>query len=843
MKHKSAIWLAALAAILSFSCMHAKDNQSMKISLNEGWQFRLGELSPKDIPKKITTKAGFTGGASILTREEGVEIIAPGIFAMMLPDENALYGFFGIVPRLTDSWENVNLPHDWKFRQEYKQPAGQAGFSLDSDAGSGYLPDNIAYYRKRFTVPAELEGKRVSMEFEGVMRDCDIWINGYYIGGHTSGYTGFDFDITEYVNYGSDKNLVLVKTSSYGREGWWYEGAGIYRNVWLNTHGTLGFKRDGIFVKTTPSGGAFDIDIIAELDNKYPEDKSFTLSYEIQDPKGKTVYTGNKEFQIDGLSEKDFTNSFRITQPILWDLGSPNLYTAKATITSNGKTEEVMSTRFGLRTIEYGKDGLILNGKWVELKGVCDHQDFAGVGVALSDDILEYKVKRFKDMGVNAYRSSHHPATQSLLDICDREGILVLNENRNFSVGPETIEDLKELVRNSRNHPCVFMYCLENEEMITPTRQGKALLVRIRNIVKKLDPTRMITMAGMAAKDDPEYVTIPDVAGFNYDQNDAANHLKNIPGLLVMGTEDASFMSTRGVYVDDAQNAWCSAYDSGSYHAIAFGTKDDDKESEVDKGTLGGMTSHGSLEYAWNHNRKEVPALGGLFLWTAMDYRGEPAPYYWPSIGCNYGAMDMCGFAKDAFYYWKSVWKDEPMVHLLPYWNFPGKEGKPIKIETYSNCDELELFVNNNSIGKKKTEKGKIDRWTANYQPGEIKLVGYRNGKPVAESIRKTFGDATELRMEKVWEGKEMTLIKVSAYDANGLLSENCNDEVSFTINKGEFVGVGNGNPSSHEPDYLPQRKLFNGLAMIIVRTNGEAADVTAQMATSKSKLTATLKK
>ena len=815
------------------------NGSAQKVLLNEQWQFRLGELSPADIPKKIMTKAGFAGGASVLTREEGAEVTAPGIFAMFLPNEDALYGFFGIRNGLSDQWEVVDLPHDWKFRQVYQEPAGREGFGLDSDAGSGYLPDNIAYYRKRFFVPGDSEGKRVFLEFEGVMHDCNIWVNGHYIGGHISGYTGFDFDVTECLNYDSDKNIVLVKTSSFGREGWWYEGAGIYRDVWLSTRGVLGFKREGVFVQTKPiENGGFDIDLVSEISNQYTEQASFTLSYEITAPDGKLIYNGMKEFTIPALADGNFGNVFHIDQPVLWDLDQPNLYLAKTSLYRNGVLEDENYTRFGLRTIEYTQEGLVLNGRWVELKGVCDHQDFAGVGIALTEDILAYKVKRFKDMGVNAYRSSHHAATKTLLDICDREGILVLNENRNFSANPETVEDLKELVRSSRNHPCVFMYCLENEEMITPTRQGKALLLRLKNMIKQLDPTRMITMAGMAAKDDPNYVTIPDVAGFNYDQNDAANHLKNIPGLRVMGTEDASFMSTRGIYTDDNLNAWCSAYDSGSYHAIAFGKEDED--SEVDKGTLGGMTSHGSLEYAWNHNRKEVPALGGLFLWTAMDYRGEPAPYYWPSIGCNYGAMDMCGFAKDAFYYWKSVWMDEPMVHVLPYWYFPGKEGQSIKVETYSNCDELELFVNNISQGKKKTEKGVIERWEVVYQPGEIRLVGYREGKSVAESIRKTFGEPVELRLEKVWDGKEMTLIKVVAYDANGLLCENCNEEVRFTINKGTFVGVGNGNPSSHERDDIPQRKLFNGLALLLVKHQGEVPEVSAQI--GQLKLNATFK-
>ncbi|MDR1161654.1 MAG: DUF4982 domain-containing protein [Tannerellaceae bacterium] len=802
----------------------------MKTSLNAGWQFHQGELPAQEIPRKLATKAGFTGGASILTRDEGVQLTSPGIFAKILGGENAafLYHFYGVVPALSEGWEDVNIPHDWMFRQEYQAPKERAvGFSLESDAGNGYLPDNVGYYRKRFTVPVETEGKRVFLEFEGVMHDCDIWVNGHYIGNHYSGYTGFDFDVTEYLEYGSDRNVVLVKTSSYGREGWWYDGAGIYRNVWLATHGTLGFKKEGIFAKVIPAANkTFDVEVISELVNNYPDNKTFSLLYEIVDPKGKSLQKGAEEFTIPSFGEQPFSRLFHIGNPVLWDLGQPNLYKVNVQIRCDGKNEEEMETAFGLRTIDYTQKGLFLNGRWVELKGVCEHQDFAGVGIALTDDIMEYKVKRMKEMGVNAYRSSHHPATRSFLDICDREGILVLNENRNFMVNPVTLEDIRDLVVSSRNHPCVFMYCLENEEMITPSKQGKALLKRIKELVKHQDPTRMITMAGMAAKEDPAYVTIPDVAGFNYDDQDAAMHVKNIPGILVMGTEDASFMSTRGVYTDDPKNGWCSAYDSGSYMQAMMSGGDD---SDVDKGTLGGLTSHGSLEYAWKHNRIDVPQLGGLFLWTAFDYRGEPSPWYWPSIGSNFGAMDMCGFEKDAFYYWKSVWTDEPLAHVLPNWNFPGKEGQVIKVETYSNCEEVELFVNNVSQGKKKNSKGDIGKWEVTYQPGEIKLIAYNKGIAVAESVRETFGPLAGLRLETVWQGKEMVLVKVAAYDANGLLCENCNEEVKFTITKGEFVGTGNGDPASHEADFLPQRKLFNGLAMIIIRKDEQGkAGVTA---------------
>ncbi|MDF9829436.1 beta-galactosidase [Parabacteroides sp. PF5-6] len=826
---KHAILSIVAGILLLCPSVNATNERDMKTLLNADWQFHLGELPAQEIPKKLTTKAGFTGGASILTRAEGVRLTPPGIFAQIIGgDPEFLYSFYNVVPTLSAGWEKVDLPHDWMFRQPYQAPANMpAGFNMDTPAGNGYLPDNVGYYRKQLTVPAEAEGKRVSIEFEGVMHDCDIWINGHYIGNHYSGYTGFDFDVTEYLEYGSDQNVILVKTASKGREGWWYDGAGIYRNVWMAVHGTLGFKREGIFAKINPAANrTFDLELISELINNYPEDKSFTLYYEILDPQGKSVEKGNKDFTIPALAEENFAHKIHLDQPVLWDLDQPNLYTAQVRIVCDGTTEEEMQTRFGLRTIEYTQEGLFLNGRWVELKGVCEHQDFAGVGIALTEDIMEYKVKRLKDMGVNAYRSSHHPATRAFLDICDREGILVLNENRNFMVNPVTLADLRDLVVSSRNHPSVFMYCLENEEMITPTKQGKAILRRIKDLVKHMDPTRMITMAGMAAKEDPEYVTIPDVAGFNYDDQDAAMHVRNIPGIRVMGTEDASFLSTRGVYIDDLKQGWCSAYDSGSY-MWAIMAKDEEKD--VDKGTFGGMTSHGSLEYAWKHNRVDVPQLGGLFLWTAFDYRGEPSPTYWPQIGANFGAMDMCGFEKDAFYYWKGVWSDEPLAHVLPYWTFPGKEGQKIKVETYSNCEEVELFVNNVSQGKKKNNRGDIGKWEVIYQPGEIKLVAYNRGKAVAESVRKTFGTIAELRLETVWQGKEMTLVKVAAYDKNGLLCENCNEEVKFTVTGGEFVGVANGNPSSHEPDYLPQRKLFNGLAMIIIRHDAQGkAGVTA---------------
>ncbi|MFD0618366.1 glycoside hydrolase family 2 TIM barrel-domain containing protein [Paenibacillus sp. GCM10027629] len=793
-----------------------------KMNFNSNWYFHMGELEQK--VEKITSKTGTCGGASNLTREEGFVYKNPQHIADVIgiEDGNSLYS---IAEHVEGIWDMVDLPHDWKIRQDYVKPSSYSGM-LDKEGQKGYLPDGVGYYRKKFSLPKEDLGKRIVIEFEGVMRDAIVWVNGCYIGSHLSGYTGFAYDISAYLNYGDEgENVILVKTDCTYEEGWWAEGAGIYRDVWLYQLDPVHVKRHGTFVyckDITDSNTKVMID--TEIENKLHSDCSVTVRKSLVSQEDQILYHQEKELTVGSLCVGTISFDFMLENPILWDLDHPYLYKMVTEIVRENEIVDHNETLFGVRDIKYTSQGLLLNGKWIEIKGVCEHQDFAGVGTALTPDIIDYKLTRIKEMGGNAYRSAHHPATDYLLQACDRMGILVLNENRRLDVGPEGLNDVEELIKGSRNHPSVFMWCMENEEFITLLPPGKRLLNELMAYAKKLDPTRLFTVAGQFAKGDSEYESIPDVVGFNYDSGHAKARLENYPGSLVMASEDASFVSTRGVYEDNRELGVCDSYDSGSYYEKVLKGSD----VEISSGTVGGASSLFNLVYCWNHYKHEVPGLGGIFIWTAFDYRGETFPWNWPTINSQYGAMDMCGFEKDVYYYWQSVWMDQPMVHMLPHWNWKGKEGQKVHIDVYSNCDEVELFINNESQGRKKHTIGLITRWEPLYVPGEVKVVAYNDGKPVTEDYKVTTGEPFAIRLSKIYSGKDNDLFKAEIVDKSGLLCPTADNHIQFSVINAEIVGVGNGNPSSHEPDVADQRKAFNGLALVILRKRSENITVMA---------------
>ena len=792
-----------------------------KINFNDGWKFHLGEPEIK-VPK-FCAKTGTCGGASMLTEEEGFVYHLPPHLQAVFGDGNG-NAFYNVAKSIGVGWIDVSVPHDWMIRQTYAEPSSQIDIMygvLITEGSCGYLPDNVGYYRKVFEVPSKALGKRIVIEFEGVMRDSIVWVNGSYIGSHLSGYTGFAYDITEYLFYGDEgKNVILVKTDSACKEGWWAEGAGIYRDVWLYTLDPVHVKRHGVFIHTKDiSDEAAAVVIETEIENQTSASKQLKLLHVFYDPNGNAIAETECAISVDAYAPGKFCVETVLTNPKLWSPEHPYLYTVKTSLLQDGQVFDNCETEIGIREFKYTEKGLLINGKLTEIKGVCEHQDFAGVGIGLTPDIIDYKLKRILDMGANAYRSAHHPATEYLLRACDRLGILVLNENRRLEVNEEGLEDLKELICGSRNHASIFMWSLENEEFITLLPPGKRLLKELVRQAKALDPTRLVTMAGQFAKGDAEYVRIPDVAGFNYDNGDSEAMAKDIPGLLSIASEDSSYVSTRGVYRDDPVAGVCDCYDGGNYYFKM--AQMDQVSTELAAGTAGGAVAQGYLVFSWTHYHTEAPQLGGLFVWTAFDYRGETFPWNWPSINSHYGAMDMCGFEKDIFYYWQSVWMDKPIIHVLPHWNWEGDEGRKIQVDAYSNCEEIELFVNGCSQGRKVHTKGLITSWIVVYQPGEIEVVGYNRGQIVARDKRVSAGAPKRIQIETVHEGEKEILVKCTVVDEHGNIYPKADNLIQFTATNGTVIGVGNGHPGSHEPDAAAERKAFNGLAMAIIQKIG----------------------
>jgi len=465
-------------------------------------------------------------------------------------------------------------------------------------------------------------------------------------------------------------------------------------------------------------------------------------------------------------------------------------------------TVDMIEVNFGIRTIRFDPErGFFLNGKPLKLKGVCIHQDFAGVGIAVPDRIHEFRIEKLKEIGCNAIRCAHNPPAPELLDACDRLGMLVIDENRMMGSSLEALSQLESMILRDRNHPSVFLWSLGNEEKtIQGTDVGARIVATMKRVVKHLDPTRPVTTA-MNGSWGSKFSLINDVQGCNYIRcGDIDKFHKDHPRKPIVATETGSTLSTRGIYTNDEKRGYVNAY-----------------------GTT--LPSCGSTpEYMWRFFASR-PFVAGVFVWAGYDYRGEPTPYGWPCINSHFGIMDTCGFPKDIYYYYKSWWSDETVLHIFPHWNWEGREGEEIDVWCYSNCEEVELFLNGKSLGGKSMLKNSHLEWKVKYEPGRLEAKGYKNGKEVVATKVETTGPPAGLRLipdrPKIKaDNQDVSIITVAVVDAEGRIVPTANNLVKFTISgNGRIIGVGNGDPSSHEPDKAKERRAFNGLCMVIVQS------------------------
>ncbi len=704
-------------------------------------------------------------------------------------------------------WKVVNLPHDWCVEGSFVHDDALGS----QPAVSGYLPTGIGFYRKEFDIKETDKGRKVSIEFDGIFRNSTVWVNGHLIGSHQSGYTPSFYDLTDVLRYGNEgKNVILVKVDATGYEGWWYEGCGIYRHVWLTQTDRLHVDRFGTYI-TTPSvsSGEAVVDIKTTLKNEYKSVKSVTLVSKIVDNKGMVLDTKTSTQVIEPFSQTEIMQKGVIENPLLWTPETPNLYKVLTEVSENSTIVDTYQTTFGVRTIEVNRNGVFLNGKLYPVKGTANHQDFAGVGVALPDKINEYKLKLLKEMGCNGYRCAHHPPTPELLDICDRIGMLVLDENRYLSSSEDGLKDLTTMLYRDRNHPSVFMWSMENEEWIQGTVTGARILETLVETTHKIDATRPVTAAMNHGRNEGGYSDVLDVVGYNYGDKGMAyvkDHEK-YPRRIEFCTESTSFVSTRGEYKNDGGKGYVS--NLGKW--------------EPDWGPLPGEDWADIVKY---------PFLGGTFVWSGFDYRGEPTPYQWPCVTSHFGIMDICGFPKDGYYGYKAAWTAIPVVHIFPHWNWPGEEGKLIKVQCYTNCEEVELLVNGKSVGKKKTVPFTKLEWGVVYQPGKLEARGYKAGKLITKDIVETTTGPAEIALSADCttlkaDGCDVAVVRVAIKDARGRVVPTAGNLVTFSIEgPGKIIGTGNGNPSSHEPDKASQRMAFNGYCMVLIQTDKRAGDI-----------------
>lgn len=789
--HRRPVVFALIAFLLASVGLRAATNESPRLvrSLDENWRFHLGAAP---------------------------EATAPGY------DDRG--------------WRRVDVPHDYVIEGTFseKDPVANPHLRADWYWLHAFLPVQPAVYRKTLDIPADARGRRLWLEFDGVFNHSRYWLNGKSIGAQYSGYTRSRFDITDAVVCGGRNVLVVQVDPRY--EGWWYEGGGIYRHVRLVTVDPVHIAPDGIFVVPTVSdpgdGEHADAVVTAytEVTNTGSASASATVSSEILDADGQVLGTASSTYEIGISSAQQVTHEIPLPQAALWSPDSPHLYRLRSTVAVDDKIVDQVTTNFGVRQIRLDPArGLFLNGRHVELKGVNLHQDHAGVGVAVPDRLFTWRLERLKEMGCNAIRLSHNPVEPFLLAECDRLGFLVMAENRNMGdvyvdQSPKDApavrhRDLSALVRRDRNHPSIFCWSMCNEQWIAGSPEAGAMIRAMKQRVLEIDPTRPVTAALNGGFDAPAGIIGQiDAIGINYhpDVYDAVH--AQFPEVPMIASEIASEIGTRGIYTTDR---WKD--DWGVYHG-------DRERGYVSAYSITAGPAGQTVEQAWPPVVAR-PFIAGAFVWAGFDYKGEPRPFGWPVVNCHYGFMDLCGFPKDSYYYYKAWWSDEPVLHVFPHWNWPGREGQEIPVWVHSNCDEVELFLNGVSLGKKTVTPLHHLEWKVRYAPGRLVAKGLRHGVPVEAEVETTGAPAairlTADRSALAADNADLAVAKVEVVDAQGRVVPTAGNKISFTLTgPAKLIGVGNGDPSCHEPDKADHRSAFNGLAQALVQTTHTSGEI-----------------
>jgi len=720
------------------------------------------------------------------------------------------------------SWQPIDLPHDWAIDLPFKSDPKLSDHG-SKPLGRDFPETSIGWYRRVFELPESDSAKRISLEFDGAFRNAMVILNGFYIGENFSGYAPFSFDVTDFANFGG-KNVLTVRVDATLGEGWFYEGAGIYRHVWLTKTAPLHVALWGIFVESRIQGANAELVIKTEVQNDGDQERLCSVVSSVLDAQRQKVGTVLSTPQkISSGSTLSFESRMPVKHPKLWSLEDPHLYQLVSEVKAAGATLDQTETPFGIRTIRFDADkGFFLNGKPVKIKGTCNHQDHAGVRLALPDRLQYYRIERLKELGSNAYRAAPNPPTPELLEACDRLGMLVMDETRMMSSSPEGLSELERLIRRDRNHPSVIIWSLGNEEWFVQGSSGGARIVAsMKRLIRKLDSTRPVTLAmnGELGKGASQIV---DVQGFNYagaGETGSLNTAQNIddfhtkfPKQPTIGTETASTYSTRGIYAKDAIKGYASAYDVN-------------------------FPSYGLSSEGWWKIYDAREFLSGGFVWAGFDYRGEPFPYTWPCISSHYGVIDTCGFPKDNSFYYRAWWGSKPVLHLFPHWNWEGKEGQDVAVWCHTNLDSVELSLNGTSLGSKNVSRNSHLEWNVKYAPGVLEARASKNGNVVLVESRETAGAPAKLalrpdRLQIVADGRDLSVIALEIYDAHGRIVPTASNEIVFRLEgPGRLIGLGNGDPSCHEPDrpssFLEgKRSAFNGLCMALCQSLVKPGDI-----------------
>ena len=688
-------------------------------------------------------------------------------------------------------WRPVDLPHDWCTELPADPQAAPP---------NGFKPQGKGWYQLCFPLPDMADDASVLLTFDGVMGETVVYVNGVLAVRSGSGYTPFSADISDYVLPGRE-NRIALSADTTRWEGWWYEGAGLYRPVRLRIRPALHLAYEGIFPHPVLTENGWVLRIRAEAENTGADAQDFTLRFVLRDAGGQPAARAEVAGSVQPWDRASVTAQLPVASPHLWSPDDPYLYTLETELLCGGVCLDRQTQRVGFRDIAWTDSGLFINGVRTPLRGICCHQDHGGAGIAVGRSLTRWRVQRLKEMGCNAYRCAHNCPSRELLDACDELGMLVMAENRHFRSSEEVMEQLDAMVRLCRPHPCVFLYSLFNEEPWQREKRGRKIAEKLRRRVRTLDDTRPVTAAMSGGILEPDNASDAlDVTGLNYFIDQLPVYAVRHPGKPMAGTENGPIFATRGVYRSDKA---AQVFDSYGLNPASFGQQIDD--------TVQAM--------------RALPQVAGQFFWGGFDYRGEPSPYEWPSVFSHWCFMDCCGFEKDTFFLLKSYYSDDtaPMVHLMPHWN--REPGETVHVCAMTNCETVRLFLNGRPLGEKAVSANRAE-WTVPFEPGVLRAEAVSNGVTVCDEVR-TAGSPARIEAADAApeQDYDCTILNVRLLDADGVPIPDSSAGVSFEVLRGSLIGTGNGDPNGIRPDRAASLPLFNGRCQALIRPDAGAVE------------------
>ena len=770
--------------------------------------------------------------------------------------------------RYDDSqWRTLDLPHDWSI---------EADFSVDHPAtpGGGALPGGTGWYRKTFIANQSFENKNIYIDFDGIYRKSQVWINGQLLGERPFGYISFRYELTPYIKTGEENVIAVRVDNSEQPNSRWYSGSGIYRNVWLVVVDPVHIDHWGTTVTTEDvSAQSAKIKIAVRVKNTSEEAVNIDLLSTLLNASGKALSQVNNSIFIASDDIVESAQEINLNSPQLWSIDHPYLYTIHTQVKRDGEVIDDYETPVGIRSFSFDVDnGFFLNGESVKLKGVCNHHDLGCLGAAVNYRAIERQLEILKEMGCNSIRTSHNPPAPELLDLCDKMGFIVMDEAFDmwrkkksafdYSVDfPEWHEkDLTDLILRDRNHPSIVMWSIGNEVLeqwshidadTLDMQQANTLLnfagtlnlgdtttnnlhvnsvltIKLANMVNELDATRPVT-AGNNETNTYNHLfraDVMDIIGFNYHENDwhKPRFQQQYPDKKLIITESTSGLMSRGYYMmpSDSFYIWPRRWDRPFSQPVHHC-------SSYDNCHVPWGSTH---EKSWKIV-KDNAHIAGLYVWTGFDYLGEPTPFWWPSRSSYFGIIDLAGFPKDVYYMYQSEWSNQEVLHIFPHWNW--NEGDTVDVWAYYNyADEVELFLNGESLGRKsKPDDDALHVWwRIPYQKGTLHAISYRNGKQILKKEIKTAGEPTSIRLTAdrqsiKSDGKDLSFITVEVLDKDGIVVPTADNYIRFSIDgAGSIAGTDNGDPTDSNSLKKPERKLFNGKALVVIQSGKSAGTV-----------------